>query len=82
MQDEDGKRFAQLTATGTPTWPDGSPVTWKSYQPFAFNFSVTLSNYGLYEFVILVNDSQVKALPYRVVQSQGSDPSNNQPPME
>ncbi len=82
IQDLDGERLVHLTATGTPDWPDGAPVTWKSNQPFAFNFSVPLKNYGLYEFVILVNDSQVKALPYLVVQSQGSDSPNNQPHTE
>ena len=82
IQDLDGRRLSHLTTTGTPTWPDGAPVTWKSKQPFAFNFSVPLSNYGMYEFVILVNDSQVKTLPYLVVQSRESDPSNNQPPTE
>jgi len=79
LQDEDGERFHHLTETGIPTWPDGYPVTWKSLQPFAFNFSVPLKKVGLYEFVIMVNDNQVKTLPYLVVLGQENEPSNGQP---
>ena len=82
IQDEDGHRLAQLATTGKPDWPEGLPVNWKSNQPFAFNFSVAPQDYGEYEFVILVNDSQVKALPFRVVRSHASASSDGAPELE
>ena len=75
VQDEDGDRLIHLTATGTPTWQEDWPINWKSKDMFGFNFGLPVARYGIHEFVILINDTQVKTIPF-VVAEDLSSPTN------
>ena len=77
FMDEDGKELVKVNATGVPTWDDSWPPGWKSKSLIGFNFGIPLERYGIYSFRIVVNDSEEKDLPVRVValpepQSAGS----------
>ena len=80
VQDEDGERLIHLTGTGTPTWKDEWPITWQSTQMFGFNFGLPVASDGLYEFVILINDSEAKTLPFVVAHSSPSAPDQSESP--
>ena len=79
VQDEDGERLIHLAATGTPTWQEEWPINWKSKDMFGFNFGLPVARYGIHEFVILINDTQVKTIPFVVADGPSSSaaPSNN-----
>lgn len=66
IQGEDGERLGEVTGTVTPQWPEDHPVHWSKATTAAFNFGVTLNDFGMYSIDLLVNDSQVKALQFRL----------------
>lgn len=66
VQDEDGNRLAQITNTMRPHWPEGYPITWRWSEQYALDFPVSLKRYGLYECLILVNDSLLKTIQFIV----------------
>ncbi len=77
VQDEDGERLIHLTATGTPAWKEEWPITWESKQMFGFNFGLPVARYGIHEFVVLINDSQAKTLPFEVARGHSSHQSED-----
>lgn len=65
--DEDGAELVKVSATGVPEWNESWPAEWQSKILFGFNFGIPLRRYGSYSFHILINDSEEKRLPVRVV---------------
>ena len=72
FQDEDGGRLVHFTITLEPEWTDGYPLTWKSGEQFKLGFPLSFSRYGLYDCLILLNDSLLKTIPFIVKPPAGS----------
>lgn len=70
FQDEDGERIVQAVGTIEPKWNDSLPPGWKVGAMLALNMGLPLPKFGLYSIEILVNDSSVKSMDLRVVQSE------------
>jgi hypothetical protein len=67
FSDEDGNDLAQASTVVTPDWDDTIPLHWGRGLLTALNLGVPLTRYGLYQFVIMVDDNQLGELPLRVV---------------
>ena len=78
VQDEDGSRMFQLNRTLKPEWTEGYPITWKSSEQFKLGFPVAFTRYGLYDCLILLNDSLLKTIPFIVKPLTGSAPGHSQ----
>ena len=69
IQDEDGARLGYLTGTGTASWNEEWPINWNAKVIFGFKIGFPLTRHGVHEFVILLNDSHIKTIPFLVVPS-------------
>jgi hypothetical protein len=67
FQDEDGRRLMQAANVLEPVWQEGLPPHWNYNLLGGLNFPLPLPAYGLYSFEILLNDTNHKTLPVRVV---------------
>lgn len=67
FQTEDGERLVQIAATVVPGWHDDLPPGWRANSIVGLNFGIPLPKHGLYSFEVLVNDSSVGTMNYRVV---------------
>jgi hypothetical protein len=67
LQGEDGERLMQATSVLEPVWNEELPPHWHVNLLGGLNFPVPLPRYGLYAFEILLNDSNAKTIPLRVV---------------
>jgi Family of unknown function (DUF6941) len=74
FQDEDGERLAQISGAIEPQWPEGIPPGWRSRTQAGFNIGLPLPRVGLYAFELLVNDSNVKTIPLRVLKRETPEP--------
>ena len=72
VQDEDGTRMFHLTRTLKPEWTRQYPITWKSNEQFKLTFPLAFTRYGLYDCMILLNDSLLKTIPFIVKPLPGS----------
>jgi hypothetical protein len=82
FQDTDGQRLARLSGSLVPPWRDDLPLGWTTGAQIGLNVAVSLPRYGLYTFEILVNDSSVKSLDFRVLPIPGepdADPGGPRP---
>lgn len=66
IQDEDGERVVDVSGTFHGDWPEGHPPSWNVGVGIALNMGVPLPHYGLYAVELMVNDSLVKSIPFRV----------------
>jgi hypothetical protein len=57
----------QATSVLEPAWNDDLPPHWHVALLGGLNFPIALPRYGLYAFEILINDSNAKTIPLRVV---------------
>jgi hypothetical protein len=71
---EDGERLAHISAPMTPQWDEGLPPGWRAKAQLGLNVGIALPRYGNYTFDILVNDSSVKSIEYRVLPLPGEPP--------
>ena len=67
VQDADGTQLVRIDTTMTPTWIEGLPAGWKTSALGGLNFGVPIPAYGEFSAEIMVNDTSVKSLPFRVI---------------
>jgi hypothetical protein len=82
FQDADGERLAEITGVLKPEWQPGVPPGWKVGALMGLNFGVPLPRFGLYSVEVLVNDSQVKSIPLRVLQREMPAPPATEDELE
>lgn len=78
FQDTDGESLTHITGSLTPEPSADLPPGWRTGAIMGLNVTVTLPSYGLYTFEVLVNDSSVKSLDFRVVPAP-QDPAGPAP---
>lgn len=71
-QDADGARLLEIRSLISPRWSSSLPAGWKVPISIAYNLAVPLPHIGDYSFEILLNDSSLKSIPFRVIQSSPS----------
>jgi hypothetical protein len=74
FQGEDGERLMQASIVLEPGWDEDLPAHWRVHVLGALNFAVPLTRHGLYSFEILINDSNVKTIHVRAVESPADPP--------
>ena len=67
FEGEDGDRLAHLSSIVTPERTEDLPVHWRQGYLSGLNFGVPLPQYGVYDFVIMVNDEERGRVVLRVV---------------
>lgn len=67
FQGEDGERLMQASSVLQPAWNQDLPAHWLLSLLGGLNFPLPLPRYGLYSFELLINDSNYKTIPLRVV---------------
>jgi hypothetical protein len=68
FQDIDGDRLAVVQGVVNPQWIEGLPTGWRTGTLLGLNMGIPLPRYGVYGFEIMLNDSFVKNIDFRVVQ--------------
>ncbi len=77
VQDEDGERLATVDGHVVPTWPGPDhPAHWKVGTAAALNLGVVVPRFGVYAIDVLMNDTELRSLPFRV--KQGGQPDVQQ----
>lgn len=83
FSDEDGNDLVQATTVVVPEWEETIPLHWGRGLLSALNLGIPLPRYGLYQFVIMVDDGQLGEVPLRVVLPLGegseSEPNHQEP---
>lgn len=80
FQGEDGERLMHVQTVVTPEWDESLPPHWRVKLLGGLNFGVPLPRFGVYGFHVLINDSQVKDIDFRVVPLQQPQDSNETEP--
>lgn len=73
VQDQDGRRLGNLTGTIEPEWSDDLPTHWKAPSVLPLRFGMGFEHEGIYSIEVLLNDSLVKSIPFRVVLLPSAD---------
>jgi hypothetical protein len=74
IRDVDGVHIARVTGTATPEWDPNLPANWRVGTFVPFNVGLPIPHYGEYSIEILLNDSHVKTINFRVLPSSSPQP--------
>jgi len=75
--ESDGEHLFRGSSVMTPVWAEDTPAHWGQGAQLALNLGVPLPRYGLYQFSLMVDDTELATVPLRVVAPVERPPAGN-----